>query len=244
MGYQEYCDRVFEILERILQTQAGKMEEAAAIVSDCVKQDGILHTFGAGHSHLLAADVFWRAGTLAPIHAILEPSMTGHVEVVKSAYMEKVEGVGKIIVDYHRVAPPDALLVISNSGNNAAPVEVAMEARNRGVKVVAVLSQTYMDSLEPRHSTVKKLGDVADVVIDNCGEIGDTCLHYEGLEPGVGATSTVTGSFIINAMLAQAVENLLAEGIEPPVYWSGNLKGGMEANQPLMDRYWYRIRNL
>ncbi len=244
MGYTEYFHEVLTILKTIEETQGENIKRAADIVTECIAKDGILHTFGAGHSYLLAADVFFRAGTLVPIHAIFEPSMVGHVQAVKSTYMEKVEGIGKIIIDYHKVAPPDALLVISNSGNNAVPIEVAMEGRRRGVKVIAVVSLTYMNSLKPRHSSGKKLADVADVVIDNCGKVGDTCLQYEGLEQGVGATSTVAGSFIINAILAQAVENLLKQGIKPPVFWSGNLEGGMEANQRYLDRYWARIRNL
>ena len=244
MGYQQYFQEVLRIIDRIQQTQGENIKLAADIIAECVRQDGIVHTFGAGHSRLLAEDVMWRAGTLAPINAILEPSMTGYMHATKSAYMEKVEGTGKIIVDYHRIAPPDALVVISNSGNNAAPIEVAMEGSRRGVKVIAVVSLGYMNSLKPRHSSGNKLADVADVVIDNCGKVGDTCLQYEGLEQGVGATSTIAGSFIVNAILAQAVENLLKQGIEPPVFWSGNLQGGMEANQKYLDRYWARIRNL
>lgn len=244
MSYKEYFHRIFEILEKIEKTQGENIKKAADIVTECVINDGILHTFGTGHSHCLAEDIFARAGTLVPVHAILEPSMTGHRQNIKSIYMEKIEGIGDIILNYHKVAPPDALLVISNSGNNAAPIEVAMEGRSRGVKVIAVVCLTYMNSLRPRHSSGKKLGDMADVVIDNCGEVGDTCLRYDGLEQGVGATSTVAGSFIINAILAQAVENLLKQGIEPPVFWSGNLEGGMEANQKYLDRYWARIRNL
>lgn len=244
MGYQTYFDEVLKILDEIETTQAEQIQRAGEIVADCIAKDGLLHTFGAGHSHLLAEDVFFRAGTLVPIHAIFEPSMAGHMHATKSTYMEKVEGAGEIILDYHRVAPPDALLVISNSGNNAAPIEVAMGAQERGVEVIAVLSRQYMDSLEPRHSSGQKLADFADVVIDNCGRVGDVCVHYNGLEPGVGPTSTVAGAFIINAVLAQAVENLLRRGISPPVFWSGNLAGGMEANQGYIDQYWGRIRNL
>lgn len=244
MGYQTYFDEIRKILDEVETTQEEQIQQAAEIVADCIAKDGLLHTFGAGHSHLLAEDVFFRAGTPVPIHAMFEPSMAGNTQATKSTYMEKLEGTGEIILNYHRVSPPDALLVISNSGNNAAPIEVAMGAQERGVKVIAVLSREYMDSLKPRHSSGQKLADVADVVIDNCGRVGDVCVQYDGLEQGVGPTSTVAGAFIINAVLAQAVENLLDRGISPPVFWSGNLFGGMEANQEYIDRYWGRIRNL
>ena len=242
--FEEYFAAVLEMVDEILQTQSQEIERAANIVSQTIAQDGLVHTVGVGHSHCLAEDVFWRAGTLVQIHAILESSMIGTTEIVKSAYMEKLEGTGSILCDYHRIAPPDALIAISNSGNNAMPIDVAIEARKRGVKVIAVCSVKYAESLKARHSSGKKLLDVSDVVIDNCGQIGDTCLSLEGLEQGLGPTSTITGAFITNSVLVQAAANLQEMGIEPMVYWSGNLEGGMEANQSYLDQYWGRIRNL
>lgn len=242
--FEEYFVAVNDMVDEILQTQRHQIERAAEIVSQTISQDGLVHTIGVGHSHCLAEDVFWRAGTLVPIHAILESSMIGTTEIVKSAYMEKLEGTGPILCDYHRVEPPDALMAISNSGNNAMPIDVAIEARKRGVKVIAVCSVTYAKSLRARHSSGKKLIDVADVVIDNCGQIGDTCLRLEGLEQGLGPTSTITGAFITNSVLVQAAANLREMGILPMVYWSGNLEGGMEANQAYLDQYWCRMRNL
>lgn len=242
--YKEYIQVVLEMVEEIRETQGEQIERAAQIVAAAIARDGLLHTLGVGHSHCLTEDVFWRAGTLVPIHAILEPSMIGTVEVTKSAYMEKLEGTGPILCDYHRVAPPDALLAVSNSGNNAMPIDVAIEAGKREVKVIAVCSVTYARSLKPRHSSGKKLIDVADVVIDNCGKVGDTCVRLEGLEQGLGPTSTITGAFILNSLLVQAAANLQAMGIQPEIYWSGNLEGGMEANREYHERYWSRIRNL
>jgi len=242
--YQEYHKAIMDMIEEIVETQSENIEAAAEIVAETIAQGGLLHTLGVGHSHCLTEDVFWRAGTLVPIHAILEQSMIGTVEVTKSAYLEKLEGTGPIICDYHRIAQPDALLTVSNSGNNAMPIDVALEARKRGVKVIAVCSVTYAKSLKPRHSTGKKLIDVANVVIDNCGEVGDTCLQLEGLEQGLGPTSTITGSFILNSLLVQAAANLSEMGIQPEIYWSGNLEGGMEANAAYHEKYWVRIRNL
>ncbi|HEY60094.1 MAG TPA: SIS domain-containing protein [Anaerolineae bacterium] len=242
--YEEYFTKVLKIVNSVLDTQGQNIELAAEIVSQTIAKDGLVHALGVGHSHCLAEEVFWRAGTLVPIHAILEPSMIGMTEIIKSAYMEKLEGTGSIICDYHRIDPPDALIAISNSGNNAMPIDVAMEAKKRGVKVIAICSATFAKNLEPRHSSGKKLIDIADVVIDNCGQIGDTCMHIEGLEQGLGPTSTITGAFIINSLLVQAAANLNEAGIKPIVYWSGNLKDGMKANQEYVNRYWTRIRNL
>jgi uncharacterized phosphosugar-binding protein len=244
MKFQEYFDEVLKMVGEVRETQAERIMSAARLVSEAVSKGGIIHTLGVGHSHCLAEDVFFRAGTLVPIHAILEPSMTGHSEMVKSAYMEKLEGAGAIMMEYHKVLPPDVLIVISNSGNNNAPIDAALEAQRRNVPVIAIASVEYANKLPPRHSSGRKLTDVATVLVDNRGKYGDTCLNLEGLEQGVGPTSTITGSFILNAVLVQAAANLVEEGIKPEIYWSGNLPGGMEANAGYLEAYWSRIRNL
>ncbi len=121
-AWKDYILAISKIVEKVVETQASNFEKAASIFADCVQQDGIIHAFGVGHSHIICEEVFWRAGTLAPVQAILEPSMTGHAEITKSGYMEKLEGTGEILADYHRISPPDALIAISNSGNNGAPI--------------------------------------------------------------------------------------------------------------------------
>ena len=242
--YEEFFMNVNAVIEQILKTQGEQIERAADIISDSIAQDGLVHTFGVGHSHLIAEEVFWRSGTLVPVHAILEPSMTGHSEILKSAYMEKLEGTGKIICDYHKINPPDAIIVISNSGNNAAPIDVAEEARKRGAGVVGICSVTYCQALEARHSSGKKLIDVVDVVIDNCGNIGDTSVKIEEVEQPLGPTSTIAGTYIIHGLLIQAAQVLKNKGVHPKIYWSGSLPDGMQANQKYVDEYWERIRNL
>jgi len=139
----DYFSTATNILTQINSTQRENLLKASDILATCTKNEGIIHTFGVGHSHLVAEDVFWRGATLANIHAILEPSLTGHQEITKSEYLEKVEGIGKIIVDYHRIASPDVVVVISNSGNNAVPIDVARECQERAVKVIAITSISY-----------------------------------------------------------------------------------------------------
>jgi uncharacterized phosphosugar-binding protein len=245
---QQYHDVVIQILDSITKMQDENLTQAAEILTDTTKNGGIIHTFGVGHSHLVAEDVFWRGATLANIHAILEPSLTGHEEITKSEYMEKIEGIGKIIVDYHRIFPPDVLVAISNSGNNAVPIEVAAECQKRGVKVIAITSLAYSDYLKTLHPSGKKLKDFANVVIDNCCPIGDAALRFDGLDTGVGALSTIAGSFIMHSILTLTVRNLLNEGLSPDVYFNGSLMANKEEveqhNQVLIDKYFQKIRNL
>ncbi len=244
----DYLNVVSNILTQITNTQRENLLKAANILATCTRSDGIIHTFGVGHSHLVAEDVFWRGATLANIHAILEPSLTGHQEITKSEYLEKLEGIGRIIVDYHRIAPPDVLVVISNSGNNAVPIEVAKACQERDVNVIAITSMQYSDYLRSLHSSGKKLKDYSTVAIDNCCPIGDAALTFEGLPMGVGALSTIAGSFIMHSLVVQTVKNLLDGGFTPDVYFNGSLMANKqevdEYNQSVIEKYLTRIKNL
>jgi uncharacterized phosphosugar-binding protein len=191
---------------------------------------------------VIAEDVAYRAGGLAPLDAILEPSLTGHEKVSQSEYMERVEGMAAVILDYYHVSSRDALVVISNSGRNAAPIEMADGARARGVPVIGITSLQHSQGTTSRHSSGKKLYELADVVIDNCCPKGDCLLHLDGLKPPVGAGSGVAGLFIMHSIVVQTTQNLLDWGIQPPVFMSGNLDGSDKFNQVLLARYQGRIK--
>ncbi len=241
--YESYFDETEKVLMKIRKTQQENILKAAELVSECIKNDGLVRTFGTGHSHILAEEIFFRAGTLAPVSAILEPSLMTYHEAIKSSAMERLEGVGKIIVDYVDPDPQDVFIIISNSGRNPVPIEVAMEAKKRGNKIVAVTSKTYSKSAPSRHSSGKRLMDVADVVLDNCGEIGDVAVKIPGLEQGLGPTSTITSAYLLHAVMVQATSNLSKIMKEPPIFWSANLPGGMEKNRKIIDKYRNKIRN-
>ena len=247
-SWQRYFSVMQGVVEDVLITQDANISEAAEILTNTTKNNGIIHLFGSGHSSLIAEDVFWRAATLANVHAIFESAVAGINEVTKTSKLEKLEGIGKVIVEYNRVLPPDAIICISNSGNNAATVDVALAAKERGVPVIAITNVTYADQLTTHHSSGKKLKDVADVVIDNCSLYGDAAVELPGFPQMVGATSTIPVAFIVPALLVQTCENLLELGIQPDVYYNGHLAYEDPSiklhNDALVDKYFYRIRNL
>jgi uncharacterized phosphosugar-binding protein len=238
----QFTSKINDVLQQILQTEMEHIEKAADLVAKAVAQDGLMYTFGTGHSHVTAEDMTYRAGSLIPVDAILERSLTGHEKVAQSEYMERVEGMAKVIFDYYEMTRRDVLLVISNSGRNAAPIEMAMIAQANGVPVIAITSLAHSKGTTSRHSSGKKMYEFADVVIDNHCPKGDCLLHLEGLSQPVGAGSSVATLFILNMILTQAVQNLLGMGIVPPVGMSGNLDGSYEYNKPLIDRYKSRIK--
>ena len=242
MILEEYAERARGLIDRIVETQVEDITRAAEIVADTVAAGGVVFTFGTGHSHCIAEDAVYRAGGLVPVDAILEPSLTGTTDVSKSERLERLEGFAPAILDHRRMTPEDLLIVISNSGRNAVPVEMAMEARARGIEVVAVTSLRYAEAVTSRHSSGKKLHEVADVVIDNGTEFGDAELRLEGVSNPVGPMSGIAGMFVIHAIMAGAAEVLLSRGIDPPVWESGNKDGASERNARRMDGYLGRIR--
>lgn len=247
-SWQLYFEVMREVVEDVLNTQEANIMKAAEILTNTTQNNGIIHLFGSGHSSLIAEDVFWRAATLANVHAIFESAVAGINEVTKTSKIEKLEGIGRVILEYNRVLPPDAIICISNSGNNAATVDVALGAKKRGVPVIAITNVTYADQLTTHHSSGKKLKDVADVVIDNCSLYGDAAVEIPGFSQKVGATSTIPVAFIVPALLVQTCENLVDLGIQPDVYYNGHLAYEDPAiklhNDALVDKYFYRIRNL
>jgi uncharacterized phosphosugar-binding protein len=223
-----YYDEVLELLSRIRSSQSEAISRAGNIVGETVKDGGIVHAFGSGHSAAIAYEAHGRAGGLAAVSAIIDPLR---------GLSENVEGYGRALVRPLILAKRDSIIVISNSGRNALPIEVAMVARETGLKVIAITSLAHSTSVRSRHSSGKRLFELADVVIDNMGEPGDAVVQVKGCSVPVGPTSTITGAYIMNEITIAAVEWLVRNSVEPPVFKSANLDGSKEHNEALRRRY-------
>jgi len=241
-GALKYADAMQAVLHRIVETQQDAMARAGEIIAEAVANDAITYTFGTGHSHVTAEEVALRAGGLVPVDAILEPSLTGHTKMLQSFSMERVEGIAEVILNHYEMSPQDVLVVISNSGRNAVPIEMAMGAQAHGVPVIAITSLEMSKGTTSRHSSGKKLCQFADVVIDNCCPIGDCLVHLDGVPVPVGAGSGVASMFIMHSIIVEATQNLIERGIDPPVSMAGNLDGSDEYNRPLLLRYKGRLK--
>jgi uncharacterized phosphosugar-binding protein len=234
---ESYLDEVMGLLEKIRNEQIENILAASQMVADAISSGRWIHVFGTGHSHMMADEVSGRAGGLAPLNGIIDLSLSSYSGIVKSGLLEKLEGYGRIVIDCEQVRKGDVMIVVSNSGVNAAPVEVAIEAKKRGLKVIAITSIAHSKSVPSRDSSGKKLYEAADVAIDNCGVPGDASVKLEGIEQRVGPTSTVTGAAIINAIVTQAVELLIKKGMKPPVWVSGNIHGSEATNLAYIQKY-------
>jgi uncharacterized phosphosugar-binding protein len=242
-AYERFFDGIDAIFQEIRSTQGPNIEQAADLIAAAVIQDGVVHIFGTGHSNAIAEEVFGRANTLAPVNQVVDLSLAGSVNTVQSFYTERVEGLGALIFDHVRPQPPDVFLVISNSGRNAVPIEFARAAREHGHKVIVETCVDFSLSQPSRHSSGKRLLDYADVVLDNHTPYADVVVRVDGMKPGLGSASGIAGSYLVHAVLVEAAMKIKERGVEPPVFMHGNLDGGMEYNQYLLEKYWLRIRN-
>lgn len=223
-----YHEKIIRLLETIKTTQAEPVARAGAVVGRTVKEGGIVHAFGSGHSAAIAYEAHGRAGGLAAVSAIIDPLR---------GLAEKVEGYGRALMAPIRLAPQDAMIIISNSGRNPLPLEVAMVAGEKGLPVICITSLAHSKSVSSRHSSGKRLFELADIVLDNHGDPGDAAVTLSGFDIPVGPTSTITGAFIMNQIIISATQWLIEHGIEPPVFKSANLDGSKQHNDELRSRY-------
>ncbi|SFC21027.1 SIS domain-containing protein [Streptomyces aidingensis] len=230
------ADRFFDaavgLLRRVQAEEAGPIAAAGALIADTVAAGGRVFTYGAGHSSLPAQDVVYRAGGLALVNLLSVPGTTG-VDVrpaTLGSALERVSGLAAATLDTSPVRSGDLLVVISLSGRNALPVEMASHARARGLKIIGLTSAVYAERTTPKNPSGSFLRDHCDVVIDNKIGIGDTELTQEGIDAPFGPASTVVTSAIMQAVTATAAGELAARGIQPPMLRSGNVEGGREWN--------------
>ncbi len=237
MAFQ-YLTNINKILQEVSEQETKHINEAVEMLVDKIKHKNHIYAFGASHAGILTEELFYRAGGLAVINPIFEPSLMLNLRpVTMTSQMERVEGFGTIIASNQKFHPGDLLIIHSVSGRNPVAIELAIAAKKKGVKIIAITNLKYSNSVTSRHSSQKRLFEVADLVIDNHGDLGDACVEIEGLSQKVAPTSTVIGATILNIIVSETAKALVAQKIVPPIFFSANIDGGDDHNKKILAEY-------
>lgn len=231
-----YLELARSLVERLSSQEWPNIRAAAELVAGALAGGHTIHVFGTGHSHMLAEELFYRAGGLVRVAPILFEGLMLHASAPLSTSLERLPGLADALLSDHPVVEGDVLIIASNSGSNTVNSELSQRVRERGVPVIAVTSLQHATSSEARPTHLPRLHKVADVVIDNGGCVGDASISIQGLDKKVAPTSTVVGAAIVNAVVAEAVQLLVERGITPDVYTSSNTAGGDAANARFVRR--------
>jgi uncharacterized phosphosugar-binding protein len=226
---RKYLDKSLELLQRLQDTQLAHIESAAEMIAQAVANGHSLYAWGGPHSSLPVQDIFWRAGGLALVNPIFTPGLSLEAgPIYLTSFLERVEGAGKEFFSQIGAEAGDVIILVSTSGRNAFPIEMAMSAKEAGLQVIGLTSLTYARAVTSRHSSDKKMYEYCDVVLDNLTQPGDAVLEDERLPQKVGPTSGWVGCLILQALMAEVAERLAEAGIVPPIYFALNLDGQEE----------------
>ena len=235
-----YFNAISQLQTQVIENQLDTLEAVVVQMTKVVAGDRRIFLFGTGHSHLLTEEAFFRAGGLAAAVPIFVPQVLMlHESARMSSQLERMPELAVPILDEYDPQPGELLIVYADSGSNALPVQVAIEARHRGLVTVGVCSLKYARTA-PLSVVGKKLPDVVDYVIDNGGTPGDALIEVEGLPWRTAPSSTVMGALIWNCLLAGTVDSLVRAGLEPPIFASYNMPGAIEHNQAVLEK-WSKI---
>lgn len=235
-----YFGQLQQGLDAILSQERRPMNEASDKLSQKVKNGGIIYIFGCGHSHMVAEEMFYRAGGLASVNPVLVESLMLHEGAIRSSRLEKSHDYGAQVLNEIAISERDAMIVVSTSGRNPVPIDVALAAREAGAFVMALTSFEYA-SMSSRHKSGQHLSEAVELVVDNHVRAGDAVLQHEKVKVPFAPVSTIHNTAILNAVFAGVISRMANEGNEPPVFLSANLDNTGDHNLNLIARYEDRI---
>lgn len=244
-----YYKQVVGIIDEIRATERENILQAARMIAHQVKSDKLVYVFGpGGHSNLAAMEVFFRAGGLMHVSAILNQETMLSNGALKSMQAERLPGYGKLIIEDYEIGEGDLLWIVNAYGINSATIDAALTAKARGAKVIGVSSHEHANDCPlnhpARHPSKKNLHEIVDCSIDCKVKLGDATIELPGFEQKIGALSTYANAYVMNSVVVEAINMLVNEGVNPPVWRSGNCPGGDDWNNQFLSRFRGAVRCL
>lgn len=230
-----YFTVIEALLKEVEATQSENITRAGELIAESIMKGGILQAFGSGHSFAGAIEITGRAGGLIPSKAIREPA---------GGLYETIEGVGALFLKRCDIRQEDVVVLISNSGRNPLPIEIALKCKEVGAKIIVVTSLEPSKELTSKHSSGKNLWEFGDVVLDNRVVKGDSSIDVPGLPVKVCGTSSVSAAVMLNAAVLESIQIMVSKGFVPPVYMSQNIDGGAEFNDKYLAQYADRLNRI
>jgi uncharacterized phosphosugar-binding protein len=248
-NYRQLYEIVDGAIRKILETQESSIDRAAELVSASIQRDQLVHIIGTGgHSQMGAMEMFWRAGCLAPINPLLDPSLLPSMGAKHSSWMERTEGLASSILSAYEVATGQTIIIVNAYGINPVTIDTALDCRKRGLNTIGITSTSFAENVPAgvasRHSSGKNLHEIVDVFINCYMPLGDASVRIEGCDQAVAPVSTILNSFCLHLLVIATVEKLVEAGIEPPLWMSANLPGGDETNKRWHAKYNSRVKHL
>jgi uncharacterized phosphosugar-binding protein len=243
MFIDEYHEKVLNLISEIYDAEKETIETAGLKVAEAIKEDNLIHVFGCGHSHMVAEELFYRAGGIVPISPIFDTSVMLHEGAQKSSSLEKMSGLAKLTLKDYKIEKGDIILIASNSGINPYPIEMATEASKKSAFVIGITSDSYNEE-ESRHPENLHLRDVSDITLNNHVAYGDASITISENGLKSGPLSSISLFYLANSIILAACEYLVEEDITPPIFTSGNIPDGDLKNQALIEKFKYRIKHL
>ena len=242
--YTEYINNIKNIIAEIEEKCSCDIEKTADTLSRALIDGRRIFLFGTGHSHMLSEELFYRAGGLLNIQPVLIDTLMLHIDAAGSTVAEREEGLAERIFEDYSMKADDVIVIISNSGRNGVVIDMALLCKEKGLTVIALTNLRHTNAGASRHGSGKRLCEIADIVLDNCGCVGDACIKVDGVDGNICATSTVAGAMILNACVAHAVELCAEKGFYPEHFCSANVDGGDDINNRLIEKYKKEIKHL
>ena len=244
-----YYKSILENLELVNQTQEENIKKAASLMADAIEQDRLIHVYGGGgHTTLCMGEMFFRAGGLSCINPIMETGLSVFNQALKYLELERTVNYGSAIMKYYDLKQDDVLIVFHNIGINPATIDAVMEAKKRGVKIIAVSSSYWQKEMPEnhfiRHPNKTNLFDYAEVCIDDFNPVGDAVVNVPGLDTPIAPVSNIVDFYIAHLLEIETVKQCIDRGITPPVWSSANTPGGDEKNAAYLEKYRPRIKML
>ena len=235
-AFEKYYLNLLEIEKKAFTEQTEVIEKAASAIADTLANGGMIFTFGTGHAHMLSLEIFYRAGGPVKVYPILDEKLMLHISASESTGWERTPDYAKNLLKDYPMKKGDCLILFSNSGRNAVPVEMALTAREMGVTTICITNMKHSSSSTARNPYGLRLFEATDIVIDNMGEIGDACVETP-MGRKIGPTSTAVGAALLQAICVRAEEIARENGAQPDFFASSNIDGGDEINQKYIDAY-------